>query len=311
MTNPNAQTAYKLRITFLHPASSVSLSGSFAGCSSPWVNPAISGPFGTQMFKGTLYYKYQLDWTAANGAWPCSGPGAPGQLPGGTYFHIGATLAGINPAIPDSFIIIDTTLFDVGGAALALHPRQFAFDAGTLDTASGLLNLGVFNVGATPLLLQNLVVQELPRVLAIEAMVPDARMVDFTGQPVVPWEGSVRQLVAQATLKRDEALSIPVARLDQPRHIDEVLTDADCRAQADRLAGGRDTANCRTGRNTDRFPATTMYFTADVVDPNATYWDPKRQAYVIGPLSSRVYYQVAGRRLDQRPGEVAGSADRP
>jgi hypothetical protein len=54
-----------------------------------------------------------------------------------------------------------------------------------------------------------------------------------------------------------------------------------------------------------------MYFTADVVDPNATYWDPKRQAYVTGPLSSRVYYQVAGRRLDQRPGEVAGTAGRP
>jgi hypothetical protein len=311
MTNPNAQTAYRLRMTFLHPAPSVSLSGSFGGCSSPWISPTISGPFGTQVFKGSTYYKYQMDWTAANGAWPCSGPGSPGQLPGGTYFHVGATLAGIVPSVPDSFIIIDTTLFDVGGTALALHPRQFAFDVGTLDTVAGVMNLGIFNVAGTPLLLQNLVMQELPRVLAIEAMVPNAAMVDFTGEPVLPWEGSTRQLVSQATLKGDETLSIPIARIGQPRHINETLTAADCRAQADRFGPGADTTNCRPGTTTDLFPATTAYFTADVIDPNATYWDPERKAYVTGPLASRVYYQVAGRRLDQRQSGIAGGGGNP
>ena len=147
--------------------------------------------------------------------------------------------------------------------------------------------------------------------LAIEAMVPNAAMVDFTGEPVLPWEGSTRHLVSQATLKGDESLSIPIARIGQPRHINETLTSADCRNQADRFGAGPDTTNCQPGTNTDLFPATTAYFTADVIDPNATYWDPERKAYVTGPLASRVYYQMAGRRLDQRQSGIAGGGGNP
>src|SRR5437868_1508988 len=70
--NPNAQTGFKLRMNFLSTKPSLILSWSYAGATSPWVNPTITGPSGTTMFKGTSYHNYQIEWSAGQ-AW-ANGP---------------------------------------------------------------------------------------------------------------------------------------------------------------------------------------------------------------------------------------------
>ena len=40
---------------------------------------------------------------------------------------------------------------------------------------------------------------------------------------------------------------------------------------------------------------------ATFVDPNARHYDPVKKAYVVGPVTSKLYYQFAGiRRLPER-----------
>jgi hypothetical protein len=58
------------------------------------------------------------------------------------------------------------------------------------------------------------------------------------------------------------------------------------------------TSGAKGGISVDLFPATTVYVTGTVVDPEAKYWDPKIESYVTGPLESRFYYQMAGRHPD-------------
>ena len=48
----------------------------------------------------------------------------------------------------------------------------------------------------------------------------------------------------------------------------------------------------------DLFPATTMYITATVVDTGGQFWDPGKRRFVTGPVESRLFYQIAGRRPD-------------
>jgi hypothetical protein len=73
------------------------------------------------------------------------------------------------------------------------------------------------------------------------------------------------------------------------------LTEKDC-APRGRIDHGE--ARCRPGQvEVDLFPATTMYITATVVDPEAQRWDPAAKRLVTVPIESRIFYQVAGRRL--------------
>jgi len=74
------------------------------------------------------------------------------------------------------------------------------------------------------------------------------------------------------------------------------VMDAKACEALDRLKGP-DVAKCKPGVHSDLFPATTVYVTATVTDPKAKYWDPKKKKYVTGPLTSHLYYQIAGRRL--------------
>lgn len=312
MVNPNAAPAYSLDMTILYPSATPPvLQWSYAGCTSPWINPTVIGPTGpTQVFQGNTYYPYTLRWNTAN---PGSCVGTPGQAPGGVLFHIGATFTSVNFNLntPNPIVIKDVILKNASNVAMSLNPRLHAFDAGTLDTIGGRLNLGVFNNAAVPLQLQNLQIRELPRVVALDQMVRGGRIADFTGMPFEPWPNTTRTLVDRATIEPGKALSLPIASLTQPRHVYEVITPDDClKALGDRLGGGPDTTDCFPGTNIDLFPSTTMYFTGDTVDPNATYWDPTRRAYVRGPLASRTYYQVTGRRLDTNKNGVDDFIDR-
>ena len=312
MVNPNAAAAYSLDMTVLYPSTTPPvLAWSFAGCSSPWINPTVIGPTGpAQTFQGGTYYPYTLRWNTPNSG---SCVGTPGQAPGGVLFHIGATFTSVNFSLstPNPIVIKDVILRDSGGTAMSLNPRLHAFDAGTLDTIGGNLNLGVFNLGEAPLQLANLQMRELPRVIALDQMVRDGRIADFTGMPFEPWPQTTRTLVDKASVDPGRGLSLPIARLDQKRHVYEVITPEDClKALGDRLGGGPDTTDCFPGTNIDLFPSTTMYFIGESVDPQATYWDPTQKRYVRGPLSSRTYYQVTGRRLDTDKNGVDDYVDR-
>lgn len=301
MVNPNAAPAYSLDMTVLYPSATPPvIAWAFAGCSSPWINPTVLGPTGpSQVFQGGTYYPYTVRWNTPNPG-NCVGP--PGQAPGGVLFHIGATFTSVNFNLntPNPIVIKDVILRNATNVAMALNPRLHAFDAGTLDTIGGQFNVGAFNLAAVPLQLGNLEVRQLPRVVALDQMVRGGRIADFTGMPFEPWPDTTRTLIDRpVTLEPGKAISLPVARLDQKRHVYEVITAEDClKALGDSLNGGPDTADCYPGTNVDLFPSTTLYFTGDTIDPNATYWDPEARKYVRGPLTSRTYYQVTGRRLD-------------
>jgi hypothetical protein len=82
LTNPNAGQGSKLSIDFLSTLSTApTISWIYAGAQSPWLNPTVSGPSGTAVFKGTTYNKYTMTWSSPNPAWPGPSPGVVGGAP--------------------------------------------------------------------------------------------------------------------------------------------------------------------------------------------------------------------------------------
>ena len=300
--NPNAQTATKLQMDFLSTQASLTVQGPYNGNESPWINPTVSAPLGTQVFQGTTYNHYQVTWSAGHG-WDGHVPGGPGpatgtsgQVVGGGSFHVGTGFSGVNYNLPNPIIITNVTLFDASNNALALHPRAVAFDSGALDAADGTFDVRAINVAGLPIRIESLNVHLLPRLLSIDAMLAGSdRLLDVRDQPFTAW-AAPRTIKLGRTLEKGQALPIQIARLSDKRHVVERLTAEDC-ARDDRLQG-RDTASCKPGINVDLFPATTTYLTATVVDPNAKHWDIKAEKYVTGPVTSHVFLQFAGRHPD-------------
>ncbi len=55
------------------------------------------------------------------------------------------------------------------------------------------------------------------------------------------------------------------------------------------------------GSQRDPFPSTTVYIVATFVDPSVKHYDPSKKGYVVGPVTSKLYYQFAGiRKLTTR-----------
>jgi hypothetical protein len=299
--NPNAQTATKLRMDILSTQASLTVSGPYNGNESPWINPTVSASLGTQVFKGTTYNRFQATWTTGH-AWDGHVPGGPGpstgvsgQVAGGASFHIGTGFSGVNYNLPNPIIITDVTLFDASNNALALHPRNVAFDSGLLDAADGSFKVQAINVAGAPIRIDAVLVRLLPRLLSINAMVAsNQRMVDVRNEPFAAL-GEPKAIKLGRTIERGQTLAIPIARLSDKRHVVERVA-ANC-ARDDRLQGP-DTAICRPGINVSLFPATATYLTATVVDPNARYWDFNTKRYVTGPLTSRAFLQFVGRHPD-------------
>jgi hypothetical protein len=77
ITKPNA---VKLRMEFLSVRPSLAVSGTYSGPRSPWIDPTLSGPSGTRIFKNTTYNVYQIEWSTGQ-KW--SG-GPSGQVPHNT-----------------------------------------------------------------------------------------------------------------------------------------------------------------------------------------------------------------------------------
>ena len=295
LVNPNAQTARRLRMEFLSPNPSAILSWAYTGNRSPWGTPTISAPLGTQVFKGETLNRYRITWQTGQ-AW--SG-GASGQVPGGATFHVGATLSSVDFDQPDAVIITKLELLDGAGTPLALQPRLPGYDAGTLDTSDGTLDLQFFNtVSAQPLEMRNVIVRDLPRVLSLNAMMPTTdQLFDVNKEPFSPWPGSTKAVLRRGEpLKRGATQPVVLGRLAQGRHVVERVP-RDCNPGDDRN-GNPDTRGCTPGFNVDLFPATTMYITATAVTPNAKHWDRTLKKYVVGDVATKVFLQVAGRHPD-------------
>jgi hypothetical protein len=292
LTNPNAETGFKLQMDLLSTKPSISTSWQYTGNLSPWKDPTITGPSGTQVFKGTTYNRYTITWSASNPAWT----GTAGQVAGGQQFHVGVGLSGVDYSQPDAIIITDCRLLNNSNGVLAIHPRVVGYDAGNFDRADT-LSMRFFNFRREKLVVQNVQVQELPRMLSIDAMVPNRReLSDVAGKVFEPWAESRRvALQASKPIAQNKEQAIQIAKVTQKPHLLYVMSEKACEA-LDRL-NGPDVARCKPGVHSDLFPSTTVYVTATVTDPNAKHWDPQQKKYVTGPLSSHLYYQVAGRRL--------------
>ena len=291
--NPNAQTARTLRMTFLSTQTSLSIAGPYTGNLSPWSAPTVSASLGTQTFKGTSYHRYQVTWSTGQ-AW---NGGTAGQVGGGGTFHVGTGFVGVDFNTPDPIIITQVDLIDASNAVLALHPRLVDFDSGTLDAADGTLGIDVINADAAPIQIDNVSVQLFARQLGIEALLAGAPPTDIFGLRLRP-TGERRVELRQRVLKRGESTRLIVAKLSDKRQYVQIVDRATCADRADRTDGGRDTRGCRTGMTVSLFPATSVLVSATITDPAAKHWDKRRRAYVVGPLTTHVFMQIAGRHPD-------------
>jgi hypothetical protein len=310
LVNPNAQQAASLVMDFLSPLPSINIAWFYNGSESPWLNPTVAGPLGTASFKGTTYNKFQITWAASNPAW--NNP-SPGVVAGGAVFHVGATFTGVDFNQPDPIIIQDVTLLDASSNALALHPRLPSYDAGTLDSSDGQFALRfVAPVDAPDLRLEAATIYQLPQLAAIDSLVDEGRPVTRDGRSIEPWASTT---CGPATLR--EGVTCLVASRAQKPHVEVVhrLGEPgvyDCsQGIPPTPVPGTGKARDSTGKldyegpicagtTRDPFPSAVVYVVASFVQPSAKHYDPAKNDYVVGPVTSKIYYQFAGiRKLDQ------------
>jgi hypothetical protein len=307
-TNPNSVDAKQIRFDLLSTQPTLSLSWSYGGNLSPWTAPAVSGPIGVTTFRGVVYNRFQVTWSTGK-SWA---NGTPGTVPAGANFHVGAAFSNVDFTTPDPVIVVKVNLLDGSGNSLTLQPRMVGYDAGALDAADGTLRVKLFNVDnpARELQVRNLQVVQLPRVASIESMVAGARLVSWQGLLVQPWKtkralpcaGGGDQPGCSAKLGRTP-MSVAVATLAQGRHIAQrfdgaCLHETPGNTPRDSVKSP-DVNECpNAGFSLDLFPATIVYVTATIVDPAAQHWDVATKKMVVGPVTSRLFYQVAGRHPD-------------
>jgi len=311
-TNPNSVNANRIRFDVLSTLSALTISWSYGGTLSPWSAPVVSGPLGTTTFRGTVYNRFQVTWSTGQ-AWA---NGASGVVPAGANFHVGAAFAGVDYTVPDPVIVVKVNLLDGSGNPLTLQPRMIGYDAGALDAADGVLRVNLFNAdnAARPLIVRNVRLFQLPRVASIESMMPGARPVSWQGFPITPWKDkgvspcngdNTRTAVANGCTFRlgDAPQRLAVARLSQGRHIAERYSGKCAPTRRGQGPGDSiaapDVNECpNRGFSLDLFPSTMLYLMADVIDPAAKHWDKATNAFVVGPVTSKLFYQVAGRHPD-------------
>jgi hypothetical protein len=315
LVNPNSASARSLSIDFLSSQSTMNVTWSWSGSSSPWINPTVVST-GTAIYRGTTYNAFRITWSTPNPAWA---GGASGSVSGGGQFHIGATFTDVDFNAPDPIIIQNLTLFDAASHALALHPRLPIYDAGTPDAPDGSFALHFQAPGGQPLQLRQAVIYQLPRVASIESMNANKQPTTFDGHRIHPW----KTVKCQPSVLK-ERIRCVVANLKDPPHVfvSHKLGEpnvVDCSKELPRsvLYGpegdspkipDNDRPIC-AGTARDPFPSTTVYIIATFVDPNARHWDRKKKAYVKGPVTATLYYQFAGirdvRRFQKESGKLS------
>lgn len=296
-TNPNSSAAARLQVEFLSAQPSMLLTWSYTGNLSPWNNPAVSGPLGTQTLQGTSYNRFRIEWSNGQ-AWS---NGSPGTVGAGVRFHVGAAFSGVDYNTPNPILVSKVTLLDSAGNPLTLSPRMFGYDSGAADASDGSFRVRFTNFDAArPLVLTNLAVRELPVPISIDSMVSGAPMRDWRGIPVEAWgeqrrAGAVSKVSTQLPerLEIRGAADVAIAHLGQGRHVFANFQNRNCKAPADRSVDP-DVNECVNGTNVDLFPATAVYLTATVLDPSAEHWDPAQNKMVTGPVESKLFYQFGG-----------------
>jgi hypothetical protein len=303
LINPNAQSATSLTIEFLSSKSAVTTDWTFGGSESPWIDPKVSGVLGTATWQGKQYNRFKITWSQPNPVWN----GTPGVLPGGAPFHIGATFTGVDFNQPDPIIIQNITLFDSNAKALSLHPRLPMYDSGTLDPATGDFSLHFYPdpaINLNPLILEESILFQLPRVASIESMIRDGKPLSFDGQEITPWSATRCEPLSG---ERETALCKLGNLADRPHvEVTHLLGErgvVDCSSGAPLAGARRDNPRVPdnegpvcAGTLRDPFPSTTLYVIATFVDPKAEHYDPEKKAMVVGPVTSKVFYQFAGVR---------------
>jgi hypothetical protein len=185
-------------------------------------------------------------------------------------------------------------LFDASGNALPQHPRWMAFDAATFDRRTGQLSLRLHNILDRPLILRDVLVRDMPRIVSLDAMVADEPISDISGRVFRPWANGTRRSLKQQMIAAGGDIRVVVADTRKRPYVFRRPTERDC---APIEISEYSEANCQPGKVVvDLFPATTMYITATIVDPKGQRWDPKTKRLFQGPIESRLYYQIAGRR---------------
>jgi Peptidase M66 len=300
LVNPNSTAASRLRMEFLSSQPSMTMTWSYAGNLSPWVNPTVSNSLGTQTFQGNTLNRFQITWSTGQ-MWNA---GSAGSVPAGVAFHIGATFSGVDFNQPNPIIITNIELLDGSGNPLTLHPRMVGYDSGNLDASDGTFSIRLFNNDrdARPLIVTDLRVHELPRVLSIDSMVPGAAMTDWRGGPIVPWTAQREPrapgvLVAERLeIRNGQPVSLRLSKLTNDRHVFVNADGKGCKPPNDQQdkKDPPDVNECVNGTYIGLFPSTTMYLTGTVVDPNAQHWDVASGQMVTGPVESKLFYQFGG-----------------
>lgn len=293
--NPNAQEAHSCVLTILTHAASLSFSRVYNGTLTPWANPTITAS-GTATFQGGTYNKFLLTFSIPK-TW---GGGAPGIVAGGAPFHVGASFAE-----PDLFIVSEVRVKDAGGTDLGLHPRVPSFDAGSADLATGDFMLKMINAdaGNGPMKIANMQVYYLPRMGNLQNMVDGDTLRDNQGYPIHLQNASKNFTFERNTTIKDN-VSLKLAKYNDPRTLDITYDDKNCKKGLVRNVKGlrdgmfNDVEYCPKGIALSLFPATYVYMVATMVDPNATYYDRAQHKMVTGPLTTKVFYQFAGKVPD-------------
>lgn len=297
--NPNGAPAHGMKIKILSSATSLNMNWVYLWTMAPWDSPNVSGVLGTQVYQGTTYNIFELTYTTPK-SW--SG-GADGVVPPGSIFHLGATFN-------ENVIVVDTQLYDSSSNLMTLAPRIPSYDVGDINIVNGNFEIALANLEPErPFIIRDLQVQLLPRTAAVESMMRNeapfflsngdrVRINPVTNVPIL-WESEGEREVYLT----EEPLIVPIANIAKGRNIDFLYEDdPDCEKdiaqqrtlEQDAAIGTPEVKYCKKGTALSLFPATRVYITATVIEPDVKHWDPRRREYVMGPLETRIYFQTEG-----------------
>lgn len=286
--NPNSETAYGFRITFLSTASSLNWKWFFRD--GPWGAPTVVRLPGTDTVNGVTYSRFSITWSTPN-----SFNNGSGKAPGGTTPHVGADLVDAN-GFWSSILVTKAEFLGANGTKLPLDPPLIFPNAvpSGIDLVSGGLDLVFKTFGRDRLRVEGVRVDLLPRPISIDAMVVGAKLRDWAGRSVRPYGGSTKTFLKDGkSLTRKRGLSLEIARMSQDRQVVHRVSAADCEpGNAD--GPGAAVGRCAPGINVSLFPATIVYVRAKIVKPNAKHWDRRRRRFVTGPLTTRIFTQLPG-----------------
>lgn len=313
--NPNSATASRLRMQVLSRSATLTPVSTYLGSLSPWNAPTVSGPSGTQIFKGISYNRFTVTWQSAK-AW--ASPNQPGsiagQVRGAEQFHIGTHFAQediLNTS--DQVVILDATLLDAGGNALPLHPRVPTFNTGTLSSDGNFI-LGLANLQAVNLVLRNWRGFVLPRPAHIDSMLRsgggEPKLFDIQQEPINPWRQiqlpTALEFPAGSSDKPGEA-RLMLGNLLKEGHNVRIKYRGSPTAPQDATVGAQEVnGDVKGALATDPFPGASVFLEGDLVEPNALQWDADKKTFVNKDLVTHVFLQVAGKRAKPVDGALNG-----